>query len=40
MKIDFVNGGLNEGNPLENIQAISTETMEVIMKEGSFVKGY
>lgn len=40
MKIAFVNGVLIDGKPLEDIQAISIETMEVIMKEGSFVKGY
>ncbi len=27
------------GNPLENIRAIDVENMEVIMKEGEFIKG-
>ncbi|MEG0830181.1 MAG: amidohydrolase family protein [Anaerovoracaceae bacterium] len=28
-----------DGNPLDDIHAVSTDTMEVIMKEGQFVKG-
>lgn len=28
-----------DGNPLENIRAIAVDNMEVIMKEGAFVKG-
>ncbi len=49
LKIDDITGTLEEGkfadllvidgNPLKDMKAISTETMEVIMKEGSFVKG-
>ena len=27
------------GNPLENIRNVAVEKMEVIMKEGMFVKG-
>lgn len=49
LKIDDITGTLEEGkfadllvidgDPLKDMKAISTETMEVIMKEGSFVKG-
>ena len=28
-----------DGNPLENIRAIAVDNMEVIMKEGAFVRG-
>ncbi|MDO4921780.1 MAG: hypothetical protein Q4E64_08145 [Phascolarctobacterium sp.] len=28
-----------DGNPLENIRAISVENMQVIMKEGEFIRG-
>ncbi|MCI9597748.1 MAG: amidohydrolase family protein [Firmicutes bacterium] len=48
LKIDDITGTLEEGkfadllvidgDPLKDMKAISTETMEVIMKEGSFVK--
>ena len=49
LKIDHITGTLEEGkfadllvingNPAEDIKAVSTENMEVIMKEGTFVKG-
>lgn len=48
LKVDNVTGSLSEGksadllvingNPLENIRAIAVENMDVIMKEGYFVK--
>lgn len=48
LKVDNVTGSLTEGksadllvingNPLENIRAIAVENMDVIMKEGYFVK--
>lgn len=48
LKVDHVTGSLTEGksadllvingNPLENIRAIAVENMDVIMKEGYFVK--
>ena len=48
LKVDNVTGSLEEGksadllvingNPLENIRAIAVENMDVIMKEGYFVK--
>ena len=48
LKVDNVTGSLAEGksadllvingNPLENIRAIAVENMDVIMKEGYFVK--
>lgn len=28
-----------EGNPLEDIRAIAVDNMEIIMKEGAFVRG-
>lgn len=50
LKVDDVCGSLVEGkshdiivikgNPLENIRAVAVENMEVIMKEGYFVKRY
>lgn len=49
LKIDHITGTLSagkfadllviSGNPLEDIKAISSENMQVIMKEGSFIKG-
>ena len=49
LKIDDITGTLEpgkfadllviNGNPAEDMKAISTENMEVIMKEGAFVKG-
>ncbi|MFV0552963.1 MAG: amidohydrolase family protein [Anaerorhabdus sp.] len=49
LKVGDITGTLEEGkfadllvikgNPLENIRAVAVENMEVIMKEGAFVKG-
>ncbi|MEG0569865.1 MAG: amidohydrolase family protein, partial [Erysipelotrichales bacterium] len=49
LKVGDITGTLEEGkfadllvingNPLENIRAIAVDNMEVIMKEGAFVKG-
>lgn len=49
LKIDDITGTLEpgkfadllviKGNPAEDMKAVSTENMEVIMKEGAFVKG-
>ena len=49
LKIDDITGTLEagkfadllvlSGNPAEDIKAVATENMEVIMKEGAFVKG-
>ena len=49
LRIDDITGTLEEGkfadllvldgNPAEDMKAVSTDHMEVIMKEGAFVKG-
>ena len=49
LKIDDITGTLEagkfadllvlSGNPAEDMKAVATEHMEVIMKEGAFVKG-
>ena len=49
LKIDDITGTLEagkfadllvlSGNPAEDMKAVATENMEVIMKEGAFVKG-